>query len=117
MLSGGLDWIGLINVGVCWIQTAGSGGLRELCGQHFVAMTNSAAFRGAGAHPEILRVVFRSRGADTIPILTLRLAGSAHGVHLVAWVTLALKVSFEIDADLTAGVWVLTLVYVCEEKQ
>lgn len=78
-------------------------------------MTNSASFRTAVAHPETLRVSC-SQAAEMILILTLRLAGSAYGVHLVAWVTFTLKISFEVDADLTAGIWVLTLVDVCEEK-
>lgn len=47
---------------------------------------------------------------------TLCLAGLAHWVHLIAGVALTLEVSFEVDANLTAGIWILTLVNVCREK-
>jgi UDP-N-acetylmuramyl pentapeptide phosphotransferase/UDP-N-acetylglucosamine-1-phosphate transferase len=44
--------------------------------------------------------------------LTHGLAGLGAGVHLIALVTFTLVVSFVVDADLSAGVRVLTLVYV-----
>lgn len=47
-------------------------------------------------------------------MLTHGFAGLGGRVHLVAFVALALVIAFVVDADLTAGVWILTLVYVCE---
>ena len=48
--------------------------------------------------------------------LTHGLAGLRDGVHLVAFVALTLIISFVVDADLTTGIWILTLIYVCGEK-
>lgn len=45
--------------------------------------------------------------------LTHCFAGLGYRVHLVAFVTLALVVAFVVDADLTAGIRILTFVYVC----
>lgn len=44
-------------------------------------------------------------------------AGLRGRVHLVTFIALALVISLVVDADLTAGVWVLTFVYVCGEKR
>lgn len=43
-------------------------------------------------------------------ILTFGFAGLADRVHLIAWVTLALEVPFQVDTDLAAGVRILTLI-------
>lgn len=43
-------------------------------------------------------------------ILTFGFAGLADRVHLVARVTFTLEVPFEVDADLAAGVRILTLI-------
>lgn len=48
--------------------------------------------------------------------LTHSLAGLRGRVHLVAFIALTLIISFVVDADLTAGVWILTLIYVCGEN-
>ena len=47
-----------------------------------------------------------------LQVLTHSLAGLGGWVHLVALVTLTLVVSLVVDADLTAGIRVLTFVYV-----
>lgn len=49
--------------------------------------------------------------------LTYSLAGLGGRVHFIAFVTFTLKVAFVVDADLTAGIGVLTLIYVFGEKE
>lgn len=48
--------------------------------------------------------------------LTSSLAVPGLWVHLIARVALALEVALIIDADLAAGIWVLTLVNVCGKE-
>lgn len=47
--------------------------------------------------------------------LTLCLAGLRDGIHLVTFIAFTFKVSLVVDADLAAGVRVLTLIDVCRE--
>lgn len=49
-------------------------------------------------------------------LLTHGLAGLRGRVHLVAFIALTLIISFVVDADLTAGIWILTFIYVCGEN-
>lgn len=101
-----VDWIGLFWLTWVSVRLQDQAVWGKCVGSTLTPWLNdSASFRGAGAYSEELKWFLT---------LTLRLAGSAHGVHLIAWVTLTLKVSFEVDADLTAGIRVLTLVNVCD---
>lgn len=49
--------------------------------------------------------------------LTLCFAGFGNGIHLITLVAFALIIPLVVDADLTAGVRVLTLVNVCGEEE
>lgn len=48
--------------------------------------------------------------------LTHGFAGLGGRVHLVAFVAFTLIISFVVDADLAAGIWVLTFIDVYGEK-
>lgn len=49
--------------------------------------------------------------------LTFCLAGLSNGVHLITFIAFTFKIPFVVDADLAAGVRVLTLVDVCGEGE
>lgn len=49
--------------------------------------------------------------------LTFCLAGLGNRVHLITFIAFTLKIPLVVNADLAAGVWVLTLVNVCREKR
>lgn len=48
-----------------------------------------------------------------IQYLTLSFTGLAYGVHLITRVTFTLEIPLQVDADLTAGIRVLTLIDIC----
>lgn len=48
--------------------------------------------------------------SDRFTVLTNALAGTSHGIDLVALIAFALIASFQVNADLAAGVRLLTLI-------
>lgn len=74
-----------------------------------------------GDHPSMTVCVFTcTNGCERVSVwdkwLTHGFAGLRGRVHLVAFVAFTLIISFVVDANLTAGIWVFTFIYVCEEK-
>ena len=49
--------------------------------------------------------------------LTFCLAGLSNRVHLVTFIAFTFKIPLVVDADLAAGVRVLTLINVCREER